>query len=334
MNTQEILVFPKQKLYYENGFFLKFVAYDIQNNIDNIKNDLASFNKIQKDSNETDNEKTFKTNLINKSEEIKDFGKNISNINTTYNRKFICHLPLTTAIEEKLALKWKKVENITSGALDSEYARSQFETLQEVVSNIAGTLGSIFGGKIIKRSISSENLSTATKRYVYPNYGYMFEGVGFRDFTFSYKLIPSNPEEAETIIKIINNLKYYSLPAEDSGFANVETVLKYPAIWEINLLKRNEIEGSNQESVKEERAKTEIKNLIRFSDLVLTDLNITYGKSGEGEFYFFRNGMPNEINVSMKFTEMKFLTRETSGIEPIVNADGTKIDSSVGGINR
>lgn len=329
MADGKILVFPST-IYYNEGFFLKFTAYDYDVSLDKINRFIgkaedarrAEAENKDKDK-EKDKDKDKEKDNKDKEEDVQE----ISSLATTQIKKFVCFLPINNAIDENLQLKWKSVENVLSGNWQSEYARMQLDTLQQLVSGILGNAGSA-GGKFLKQGISSENLSVSTKRYIYPNFGYMFEGVGFRKFNFNYTLIPMNAKESQDIIDIINGFKYYSLPGEENKLSGIKTVLKYPSIWNIELLRRSEIGTSDTSKTKSSK----IYGLISFKDLVLTDIKITYGKSGEGEIYFYQDGMPNEIKISLSFTEMKFLTRETSGITPIENGGNElrNINQSVG----
>jgi len=331
------LVFPN-KLYYKEAFFLRFTAYDFATNLD-------GFSKIS----DIDNIKTMKDDLKQTVKEkgiidgagsmLKQLGGDLSSPETNKTPQFRCYLPISSAIKEDLKLQWKKAENIMTGEYNSEFLRTQVETLQTVVSGLLGAWGSF--GAPIKRALSSENLSVASKRYIYPNYGYMFEGVGHRNFNFDYKLVPSNQEEASNIIKIVNGIKYFSLPGEDS-MGGINTILKYPAFWtiEIMALEKVKTKESETEILRIKENVSRIVKLINFSDLVLDNLSITYGKDGEGEFYYYKDGMPSEINIRMSFTEMKFLTRRTSGITPeeVINHPDNKSlysvnNTKIGGIN-
>lgn len=327
----EQLVFPKA-LYYENGFFLRFVASDYNVNLSRIKETLLNEDKaknIQTQANNGKNDKTKITDLANVRKQADKFN-DLLTPEQTKEEKFQCYLPLNKSIQESLDLKWQKVENIMSGNYTSEMQRIlKVETLQNIVGGIVGAFGSM--GKIAKRLTSTENISVATKRYIYPNYGFMFQGVGHRNFSFDYTLIPSNKEEADNIIKIVNNFKYYSLPDEQGNFAGIETILKYPAIWNIELFMRNR---TTKEFNGEIVNTSNIINLIKFSDLVLTGITINYGKQGEGQFYFYKDGMPNEIGLTLNFTEMKFLTRKSCGIEPENNINNVTTNAqSTGDIN-
>jgi len=315
------LIFPT-KLYYKEAFFLRFTAFDYNTSIDELRkiSSEEAITSLMDDFKNTFNDKDG--GLSGVVAKGKQFASNLSSPETSKTPTFRCHLPISSAIKEDLKLQWKKAENIMTGNFSSEYTRTQVETLQTVVSGLLGAWGSVT--EPIKRALSTENLSVANKRYIYPNYGYMFEGVGHRNFNFEYKLIPANQEEADIIIKIINGLKYFSLPGQES-MGNISTVLKYPAFWNIEIMGlKVEDDGSVTKinalkDVSDGDSKTttlsKIQKLVQFQDLVLDNISITYGKDGTGEFYYYKDGMPSEINIRMSFTEMKFLTRETSGID-------------------
>jgi hypothetical protein len=160
----EQLVFPKA-LYYENGFFLRFVASDYNVNLSRIKETLLyedEAKNLQTQANNGKNDKTKITDLANARKQADKFN-DLLTPEQTKEEKFQCYLPLNKSIQESLDLKWQKVENIMSGNYTSEMQRIlKVETLQNIVGGIVGAFGSI--GKIAKQLTSTENISVATKR--------------------------------------------------------------------------------------------------------------------------------------------------------------------------
>ena len=45
---------------------------------------------------------------------------------------------------------------------------------------------------------------------------------------------------------------------------------------------------------------------MSFQNLVLNKIDVNYGGQ---EFYFYKDGTPNEINITLSFKEVQYLTR-------------------------
>jgi len=63
-------------------------------------------------------------------------------------------------------------------------------------------------------------VSGATGKTINPRTDILFKNVGYRDHSFSFKLLPRTRKEAEAIDNILNIFQYYSLPDYGQGSAN------------------------------------------------------------------------------------------------------------------
>jgi hypothetical protein len=123
-----------------------------------------------------------------------------------------------------------------------------------------------------------------------PHLATVFSNVGLRQHSFSYRLIPSNAKELETIKKIIYNFKTRMLPGllNDSNF-----LFTFPATCEIKMIAGN-------------------KDIVKMKECVLESLNINYSPNGPA---FFKTGDPVEVVIDMVFKEVSVFTRED--VEPL-----------------
>ena len=114
-----------------------------------------------------------------------------------------------------------------------------------------------------------------------------FSGVAPRSFTFTWKLYAEDPGQSANIYNIIQILKEASHPELIDPIFNI---IRYPAI-----LKKFEIRSPS--------------GFIIFPIFpsVITDLVVDYSASGAP--YFFKNGMPASIALTMSITEVTSRTR-------------------------
>lgn len=264
-NTKvEPLTFP-QGLERYNLILLNFSAYDLSN----ISKDVDS---------------------------LESTGNNYSDIDKVAS----INLPLTSQITSTLKLNWGQPVTIASSMEDIERLAGKKLTGKalEVLGTLADTTVGKTGGAQTGESASNilkNSIRAKAKFNVAPSLGKLFEGVDFRTFEFKYTFIPANETEAKTIMEIVKQFQYYSLPY----FKN-EVILAWPAQWKIQILKPSKSKISNKVEV------DTLTQLTTFQNLVLTDITTNYGAQ---EFYFYKDGTPNEISISMSFSEMSYLTR-------------------------
>ena len=106
-----------------------------------------------------------------------------------------------------------------------------------------------------------------------------YGGVGFRDFTFEFSMIPNNESEAQAISDIILEFKRNSLPDYTNSF------IAYPNFYTINTF-FPQIDVS----------------LIKFKDLVITNLTCNYFP--DSLVTIFRTGQPIKIDLSITVKEL------------------------------
>ena len=118
----------------------------------------------------------------------------------------------------------------------------------------------------------------------------MFRGVDLRSFAFSFQMYPHDEKEGEEILKIVKEFRKAALPP-GSG-ASGPGMLKYPREFEIQFL------HGGQEN----------KKLYKFKRSVLKDISVNY--TPHGVWAMFRNGMPVQVDLDLKFMELEILLRQ------------------------
>ena len=152
--------------------------------------------------------------------------------------------------------------------------------------NMAASLASKLGG-----SVSAEGLMGSSVGQVFNPYLTMiFRGVDFRNFTFSFKFAPFTESDCDTIHEIIKTFRANSLPP---GYGKEPgPFLGYPKECEISY----------------QWKKKENKFLHKFKRSVCTGVDVDY--TGQGQFAVMRNGMPANIVLNTKWSEIELVLRD------------------------
>ena len=115
-----------------------------------------------------------------------------------------------------------------------------------------------------------------------------FEGIDRRAFTFSFRLIPHNAQEAASIQAIVKQFRYHMAPAKPGGRgAQYGRTLIVPSTYDITY--------SHQEE------------LHKISECVLESVDVKYG--GERP-QFYRDDRPTETELTLQFKELEIMTKD------------------------
>lgn len=175
----------------------------------------------------------------------------------------------------------------TGGEAGADVRSASAYAARQMLSTFSQELGDIF-------ALTSSSVPN-------PYSTLMFKQVEQRSFDFSYTFAPTSEKETEAIKKIINALRYLSLPAEDNFF------LDFPYEFEISFA------GSNY--------------LYAFSRGYITDIAVEYG--GDGGVTFFdttagRGAAPTIVKLAFTFKEIYPLSRTVIDYGA---AESMKVDS-------
>ena len=113
-----------------------------------------------------------------------------------------------------------------------------------------------------------------------------FEGIERRDFSFSFRMLPTSPEEAQTIEDIVTAFRFHSMPEFEGGAIKGRTMI-VPSTFDIEY--RPNI------------------HLHKISTSVLESVEVQYG--GE-RTQFFTDDHPVETQLTLKFKELEIITKE------------------------
>lgn len=125
----------------------------------------------------------------------------------------------------------------------------------------------------------------------------LFQGVNFRKFDFTYKLIAKNKKETELIKEIISLLRFHMHPDSIAG----NFLFRYPSEFDVEFYFRKEKTGGNA---------TYVRNpyLTFLSTCVIESLDVNYSN---GNYVAFKDtGAPVEITIKINLKETQIMTKE------------------------
>lgn len=210
-------------------------------------------------------------------------------------------LPISQNIVDNYKVDWdqKAAASSTLGAsleaaLEAYQKSGDRTALQNILDgggNVAGA--AIQGGSfdLSKFLVTGDTLAQLLQPFGMaqnPFLTVLFKQPNFKEFRFSWKLIPRNPDEANTIQGIINSFKYHMLPDIAKGTSG--TLLNYPSIVNIGF-------------------KTNDEYLFRFKPCVVTNMQVNYSPAAVPAFFKGPENVPSEIHLSLTVLEIEYWTK-------------------------
>lgn len=135
---------------------------------------------------------------------------------------------------------------------------------------------------------SSRSAATSTIRNPYMEV--VFEGINPRTFSFTFKMIPRNAGEQDTIHNIVKQFKFHSAP--EVKYEGTSAYWLFPAEFDITFLHNG----------------TENQWVHKVSTCALTSVDVNY--SAEGQYAAHSDGSPFSTTLTLEFQEMILLTKE------------------------
>jgi hypothetical protein len=168
------------------------------------------------------------------------------------------------------------------------------------ITNIGQTLGSSVGGAEIKGALAEKTgafgqgitdvLLFSAGYAQNPQVELLFKTIQNREFLFDFKFVPRNKKEAEEIIKIIQAFRFFAAPEIPTTGGGRYFVP--PSEFDIVFMV-----GSGRNA-----------NLPQISTCVLQGIDVNYGSAGQ--WSAFRDGMPVEIAMQLRFKEVEIMHKE------------------------
>jgi len=132
--------------------------------------------------------------------------------------------------------------------------------------------------------------STALQTGLNPGTRLLFDQPQMRSFAFSFKLIPTSPQEADVIRKIVENFRFQMYPREIDLTPGIPIGYEFPNIYRIEFAFTG---GSLR--------------IPKIQYCYLKDVQAAYNSTSGG--VFFEDGHPTEIDLNLTFLEYRALSK-------------------------
>jgi len=128
-------------------------------------------------------------------------------------------------------------------------------------------------------------------KVITPKMELMFEGIGRRNFSFTFMFIPKSAQEAQAVHNIVYKFKYHMSADYVGGGANGQREMSFPDQFDIEYM---HLDKKNP-------------NLNKIATCALTKMDVEYG----GDRYVtYEGGVPQTTKLSLSFTEFEIITKE------------------------
>ena len=173
------------------------------------------------------------------------------------------------------------VESVRSSAQD-DLSVNNVDTL------VSGILQqSVLGQQGITKSVIAVAQNRVTNNFSYQ----IFQGVGHRNFTYQFRMVPKDTKEANEIKKICDMFLYYMLPSRLSEGQSDMHFYEIPAQWKIDYMRQgNKLEFHQQPFA-----------------CFLQSVDVQYG--GDSKNFLHTDGSPAEVTLNLEFVEIEPLYR-------------------------
>lgn len=183
---------------------------------------------------------------------------------------------LGTAVANSVSAGFQNIFDFALGGLNKETA--------QYVANKMGKMG--------PQGIQTA-VSVATQTAINPHTRAVFNQVNIRQFSFTFKFIPASAAEAREVQKIVKHFRsqmYPELLEVGSDGVTLPLGYKYPNLFKITFKHR----GSEAK-------------IPRLQYCYLRGVQSSYNPTGQA---FYRDGQPNEIDMTLQFQEFRTLSKE------------------------
>ena len=219
------------------------------------------------------------------------------NNEAVYDQMISIYLPFCTKVNNEDSFVYEDNSNQVAGAFFNALGSpvdTSAQGLEAGAQKLAGMVGA--GGSV----------ASARGVVVNPRLEKLFKQKEFRNFSFSWEFYPRNQAEVQSIRDIIETFRYHAHPARDEQVigekeSNVQIMLRVPAEFEIRFLSSNP--DINQAGF------VENEYLPKIGRCSLTSITVDY--TPNSIFSTFVDNSPTAIVLTLNFSEMGVLTRET-----------------------
>ena len=187
------------------------------------------------------------------------------------------------------------LSSMTQGATSTFDALVGNSQLSETAARVAAARAIDVSGRIFNSGFRNA-LTLQNRTIVNPNVRALFRGVVLREFTFQFKMIAESAAEAAVVEKIVKHFRtqlypdVYNMPIGSTG-VTADLGYKFPNVFQITFNHK----GSQN------------KKLPMIQYCYLRNVGYSVNPTGGG---FRRDDQPNEIDLTLAFTEYKTLNKQ------------------------
>ena len=218
-------------------------------------------------------------------------------------------LPIPKNLEDKYHAQWPEAESSSMVGATMEAGLNAAQN--PALGGAAGALGVVEGlvqgagisagsallakaqgSSSVLNGLSLEQMLQPLGLAVNPFLTVLFKRPDFKRFQFNWRLIATNPQEAQTIQSIVTKIKYHMHPSVNDGNGGV--LMQYPDMVQPRIF-------------------TDDSYLIKFKPCVVETLDVNYTPQGPA----FRNGgqsglnVPTIVDITMSLLEIEYWTKES-----------------------
>ena len=214
-----------------------------------------------------------------------------------YDQMVSVYLPFCTKVNNEDSFVYEDSSQALAGGVFDVLGGDVGPAVRQVAETAAQKIGDRF---------SQGTVQLGRGRVLSPRLEKLFRQKDFRNFSFSWEFYPRNKAEVDSIRDIIETFRYHSHPAVDqqtdpSGDNRVEIQLRVPAEFEIRFLSSNPDQSA--------AGFVENEYLPKIGRCSLTSIAVDY--TANSVFSTFTDNSPTAITMTLNFSEIGILTRET-----------------------
>ena len=234
------------------------------------------------------------------------------------------YLPLPANLGEAFGMRYNDIEigsilgNLADNAEDfagklkelglNTDTKAREDRTNAVVSMLKGALGGgktadmakILGGDVVKQF--HQGAGALVDQFIggvpNPRLALLYQGHGFRQFNFSWRLVPRNAKESFTLEKIINVIRHCMHPKSQGLF------FYFPMQCKPTIMIGNQT-----------------ADFMKIKRSVVESFNVNYAPSGTPAFYS-QTRSPVEVELQLTLKEVELFTRE----DFVIDADTAPVD--------
>jgi len=134
-------------------------------------------------------------------------------------------------------------------------------------------------------------------KIITPRMELMFEGIGRREFSYEFTMIPKSEKEADHIEGIVTKFKH----------AMAANYMTTDDLWGTELSTGREMDIPSFFDITYMYKGKENDHLNKISTCVLTKMDVNYGAD---KFKTYRGGVPQTTKISLNFAELNIITKK------------------------